>query len=251
MFNDGVPYTPVDEIPLEWRPPEHSPRLKCWAPFPVDLLGLIGASLGRANETLTVALVETETRLALCIERLKGSYLEWFEPMGPPGVHAHLHYRSPQDPARRAAIQSAMVVDYEAALVFLDVALDQVAQAVGLFAGVKSSWRSLVQLSELPLEARPSWMSEDLARSIRQLQRTALYARNKAVVHPLGHYVVTRTDETGNVTYLRTPTIAPDEATLANLTRMSRKHLDLRDDVRITSHLEPSDKDDLPGVLAV
>jgi hypothetical protein len=45
--NDGVPYVPVEEIPIEWRPPEFSPRLLSWAPLPVGPFFQIALGLGK------------------------------------------------------------------------------------------------------------------------------------------------------------------------------------------------------------
>ena len=231
--NSGVPYVPVEEIPIEWRPPEHSPRLMSWAPLP-NWFTWLSHGLGEENAPLAVALTETTNRLALCSQRLRESYLGWFEPMGPAGTHAHVHYRSPQDPTRRSQLQSAMVVDYEAYLVFLDVALDLVARAIGIHSGAREmSWRQLLRDAEKPDGQRPSWLPDDSARAARQLQRTALYARNKAIVHPNLHYVGLRTDNVGNVTYLRIPASQPSAEDLAKLDALWRSKYDVRDSVVI------------------
>ena len=232
--NDAVAYVPLDQIPLEWRPPEQSPRLKSWAPCPSEFMGTIAASLGPENQPLTIGLIETHNRLALCSERLKQSYLEWFDPMGPPGSHAHVHYRSPQDEHRRSTIQSAMVVDYEAFLVFLDVALELHARAVGVFVGrEKMTWKHMLQAAEEESAARPAWLPAETARAVRHLQRTAIYARNKAVVHPRLHYVAVRTDETGNISYLRLPTRPPSQVMLTELDGLLRRHYQLRENAEI------------------
>jgi hypothetical protein len=232
VLNDGVPYVPLEDIPLEWRPPECSPRLKCWAPFPVELLSTIASNLGRDHQPLTVALLETQSRIAMCFERLKQAYLDWFQPAGAPGLHSHIHYQSPRDEPRRSLIHSSMVVDYEAYLVFLDVALSLTAQAIGVFVGdLKMTWQKLLKLSEQhPL---PEWLAEDSAHAIRHLQRTALYARNHAVVHPKLLYAAVRTDETGNVSYMRLPTTPPTSETLADLDTLLRKHYELREGAKV------------------
>jgi hypothetical protein len=232
--NDGVPYVPVEEIPIEWRPPEFSPRLLSWAPLPVGPFFQIALGLGKEHEPLAVALTETTRRLALCSRRLRESYLAWFEPTGPAGTHAHLHYRSPQDPRRRSEVESAMVVDYEAYLVFVDVALELVARSVGLQVdGKELSWRKLLREVERPSDQRPGWLPDDSARAARQLQRTALYARNKAIVHPNLHYVGLRTDNVGNVTYLRLPASTPSQHDIAQLDALWRSKCDLKDGVEI------------------
>jgi hypothetical protein len=206
--------------------------LKRWAPFPVDLLGTIGASLGRDHEPLTIAIIETEHRIGMCSERLKQAYLDWFQPMAAPGLHGHIHYQSPRDEPRRSLIQSSMVVDYEAYLVFLDVALDLTAQAIGVFIGdQKMTWKKLLKLSEQnPL---PEWLANDTAHAVRHLQRTALYARNHAVVHPKLLYAAVRTDETGNVSYMRLPTTPPTTQMLAAVDGLLRKYYELREGAKV------------------
>ncbi|WP_152648563.1 hypothetical protein [Streptacidiphilus anmyonensis] len=232
MANDGVPYVPVDDIPIEWRPAEASPRLKCWAAFPVDLLGTIGTSLGPDHEPLTIAIYETQRRIVLCSQRLKQAYLEWFQPSGPPGMHAHVHYQSPRDEPKRSTIESSMVVDYEAYLVFLDVALDLAAQAIGvLINDPKMNWKKLLKLAEQ--EPLPEWLSNDSAHAVRHLQRTALYARNNAVVHPKLLYSVVRTDNTGDVSYMRLPTVPPTEEMLTSLNNLVHRHFDLVEGARV------------------
>ncbi|HET6916361.1 MAG TPA: hypothetical protein VFH56_09770 [Acidimicrobiales bacterium] len=226
-------YVPVDDIPLEWRPPEFSPRLKSYGEFPIEMLGTIAASLGRDNEYLTLAIGETAHRIAVCWTRLKDSYLEWFEPMGPPGLHMHIHYRSPQDPMRRSIVQSSMVVDYEAALVFLDVTFELTAQAIGTFVGRPLTWQKLLAEAEKPDADLEEWLHPDVARSIRHIQRTVLYARNKAIVHPGRHYVGLRTDNTGDVTYLRVPMETPDAHSLTRLEALLRSRYELREGLAV------------------
>lgn len=244
-------YVPVEEIPLEWRPPEFSPRLKTYAEFPVDMLGTIAASLGRDNVPLTLAIGETMSRIAVCWTRLKQSYLEWFEPMGPPGLHAHIDYRSPQDPIRRSIIQSSMVVDYEASLIFLDVAFDLTAQAVGKFVGRPMSWQKLLAEAEKPGAAREEWLYPEVARAIRQIQRTVLYARNKAVAHPGSHYVGLRTDNTGNVTYLRIPVEQPSANIVTRLEALLRAKYSLRDGAKLDASVVEASGDVVPPWLAI
>jgi len=247
----GADYVPIDDIPLEWRPPEFSPRLKTYADFPVEMLSTIGASLGHGDVALTLAIGETTNRIAVCWTRLKDSYLEWFEPMGPPGVHAHLHYRSPQEPVRRSVVQSSMVVDYEASLIFLDVAFDLIAQAVGKVVGRTMSWQKLLAEAEKPDAERAEWLSTDVARAVRQIQRTVLYARNYAVAHPGHHYVVLRTDNTGNVTYLRLPVDQPGPEVIARLDALLRSKHPVRDNFRIDPSIADSSNDAVPPWLPI
>lgn len=250
--NDGhQDYVPVEEIPLEWRPPEFSPRLKTYAEFPIEMLRTIAASLGPDNASLTLAIGETISRVAVCWTRLKNSYLEWFEPMGPPGIHAHLHYRSPQDPIRRSAVQSSMVVDYEASLIFLDVAFDLTAQAIGKFIGRPMTWQKLLAEAEKSDGDREEWLASEVARSIRQIQRTVLYARNYAVAHPGSHYVGLRTDNTGNVTYLRLPVEQPSSDAIARLQALLSSKYSLRENFKVDPTIVESSGDAVPPWLPI
>jgi hypothetical protein len=198
----------------------------------VDLLGTVASSLGRDHEPLTIAIFETERRIGMCSARLKQAYLDWFQPMAAPGLHGHIHYQSPRDEPRRSLIESSMVVDYEAYLVFLDVTLDLTAQAIGVFIGdQKMTWKKLLKLSEQ--NPRPEWLADDTAHAVRHLQRTALYARNHAVVHPKLLYSAVRTDETGNVSYMRLPTTPPTAEMLTSVDTILRRYYELREGAKV------------------
>jgi hypothetical protein len=152
--------------------------------------------------------------------------------MGPPGVHAHLHYQPPHDESQKSHLATAMVVDYEAALVFLDVALSLTVQAVGVLVGrPRLTWSDALAEANKPPGERPVWLDDDAAFATRQLQATTRHARNRAVVHPKLHYVAVRTDNVGNVTYLRLPTTAPEQTDLEALDSLWHRSFAVREGV--------------------
>jgi hypothetical protein len=142
-------------------------------------------------------------------------------------------------------------VDYEASLIFLDVAFDLTAQAVGKFIGRPLSWQKLLAEAEKSDTDRGEWLAPDVARSIRQIQRTVLYARNYAVAHPGSHFVSLRTDETGNVTYLRIPVEKPGSDVIARLETLFLSKRSLREGVTIDASIVEASGDAIPPWLVI
>jgi Flp pilus assembly protein TadD len=124
-----------------------------------------------------------------------------FVPSGPPGTHAAHHFHLPVDPSDRDEALAAAIVDYESALIYLDIALAETVRTLhsaGVLPDVET-WTRLVRAAESS--------SDGLAGSARDtilyLQRTPLYVRNKALVHPKTLLPVVRTDNVGNLLFYR------------------------------------------------
>jgi tetratricopeptide (TPR) repeat protein len=114
------------------------------------------------------------------------------------------------DPDKRRELVDACVVDYESALLFLDVALDATARGLGAASGLASSaWPRLVVLAENGHSLPPR-----LAEDVLYLQRTVLWARNKAIVHPQDHMLEVSWDTVGNLSFWRiSPSLNGSDAT--------------------------------------
>lgn len=216
---------------LEWLPPDRSPRLKCWKTIDFDAWRSLAHDICSANPGIGSPLLTAIARLALCWKRLRDDYLSWFIPQGPPGTHAHVHYSQPADKEVKKDILEAMAVDYEAALVFLDTALDLTARGFGVLTGLAiSSWKTLVTEAE---KTSSSWMSDNLKGVVKGLQRGALYTRNMAIVHPRENHTITWWDNTGNITHVRVPIISCEEAVLLELDDFWHRVMAVREECHV------------------
>lgn len=133
-------------------------------------------------------------------DRLGDDIDELFQPSGPPGTHAAHHYHGPVDPNVRERVLAAAVADYESSLMYLDVAL-QLSVEVLHNLGVLSyrSWKKLVLAAESGEEGFASKARE----IVLYLQRTPLYVRNDAIVHPRSMLPMASHDNVGNLLLFR------------------------------------------------
>lgn len=208
---------------LSWKPINFSRwKALAWA--------MNDADAGAAND-----LAGTVPKLQLSWERLRKDLDDLFVPAGPPGTHSHEHFHAPLDPQDRADVLNACVVDYESALVFLDTALDASARGVGTAATLNvTSWSAFIKLVE---HGAP--LSKEAAEAALYLQRTVLYARNKAVTHPKGHIAEVTLDNVGNVTFWRLSE-QPDLSRLPELDGLlHRVRPDMKVDAHVGQHIRP------------
>lgn len=180
--------------------PPGTGRLLSWRPINCDRWLALAAATAVADPYGSANLATAVARLRASWERLGSDLLDLFVPSGEPGTHAHHHYHAPIDPEQRERVLSACAADYDAALVFLDVALELSTRCTARAAGSKvDTWKALVKMAENPTGP----LAAEVRERILYLQRTVLYARNFAVAHPLDQLGVVRFDNVGNITFCR------------------------------------------------
>jgi tetratricopeptide (TPR) repeat protein len=178
-------------------------QLMSWRPINFDRWTAVAYAVADADPGARNDLMSAIPRLRLSWGRLRDDLRGLFQPSGPAGTHAHHHYHPPFAPAEHQRVLIACVADYESALLFLDVALDASAHGVGTVSGIPiETWRHLVRLAE----EHDSRITQSLADRVLYLQRTVLYARNKAIAHPGGQLATMSYDNVGNVIFWRLPT---------------------------------------------
>jgi len=207
-----------------------------WQPINIDRWTALAAATASADQYGADNLVAALARLRVSWGRLRDDLESLFAPSGPVGTHAHHHYHAPADPERRESVLAACVVDYESALLFLDIALDLSARCVGAMthSNVKR-WKHHVTAAEKPDSDYP----DEIRRRILYLQRTVLYARNVAVAHPQDHIGFVRYDNVGNITFCRMVR-EPDAALMPKLDELlHRVRPEVSDDGHVGVTIDP------------
>lgn len=170
-------------------------------------------------------------------ERLGNGIDELFQPSGPSGTHAAHHYHGPVEPDVRERVLATVVVDYESSLMYLDVALQlsvEVLSEVGALG--HRSWKRLVTAAESNEEGFAVKASE----IILYLQRTPLYVRNDAIVHPRSMVPMTSHDNVGNLSLYRFSQKAPSRNDLAELNDLVHSvRQDIRTDAIVGRDIDP------------
>jgi tetratricopeptide (TPR) repeat protein len=214
-------------------------RLTSWRPINFDRWTAIAYATQEADVGAHNDLMLALPSLRMTWERLRDDIHNLFQPAGPPGTHAHEHYHPPFEPDEHERVLTACATDYASALLFLDIALDATARGVGAAAGLQvDNWIALVKLAE----AGDDRIGDRLASRVLYLQRTVLYARNKAVAHPSGELTTVSHDNVGNVIFWRLTTRA--EPTL--LVQADELLHTLRPEIDANVHVGP----DIPPHLA-
>lgn len=211
-------------------------RLMSWRPINCDRWSALAAVTASADQYGADNLIAALARLRVSWERLRNDLEELFVPSGPVGTHAHHHYHAPVDPEQRESVLAACVVDYESALLFLDIALDLSARCVGALTHSNvTRWKHHVTAAEKP----DSGYSGEVRRRILYMQRTVLYARNFAVAHPQDHTGFVRYDNVGNITFCRMVR-EPDAALMPKLDELlHRARPEMSDDHHVGVTIDP------------
>lgn len=170
-------------------------------------------------------------------ERMAEDLNQLFVPSGPPGTHAAHHFHSPSDPTVRARVQASVVTDYESALMYMDTALNLSVQRLRTVGDHPyKDWGDLVKAAEkgqygLATEARDT---------ILYLQRTPLYVRNNAIVHPGALLPLTGFDNVGNLFLHNVSTVVPSDAQMEELNNLVHEVLPwVRDDAKVGDMISP------------
>jgi len=206
-------------------------KLLSWQPINFDRWNALAWVIDELDRGAANNLASTLPKLRFAWLRLREDLDRLLVPAGRPGTHAHAHYHSPVDPAERADAITACVVDYETALLFLDTTLDATARGVGTASSLGfSGWSGLVKAAE-----QGKVLTATVAEDVLYLQRTALYARNKGIVHPQEHIVELTHDNVGNVIFWRLA-VNPDLSRMAELDDLLH---DVRPDIPGTVRTHP------------
>src|SRR5579859_6046702 len=111
-------------------------QLMSWKPINFDRWTALAYPLHAADPARASNLAGAIPKVRLPWERLRDELLGLFVSSGPEGSHAHHHYHPPTDPQEHSRLLTACMVDYESALMFLDVALDATVGGVGTAASL-------------------------------------------------------------------------------------------------------------------
>lgn len=175
------------------------PSVLGWKALPTKRWDAVAWVLSAYDDGAANNLSGAVPKLRLAWTRLGEDLERFFIPSGPPGTHAYSHYHPPVDPDARRELVDACVVDYESALLFLDVALDATARGLAAASGLSCpTWKRLVALAEGGRSLSPQ-----LAEDVLYLHRTVLWARNKAIAHPKDHLLEVSWDAVGNLSFWR------------------------------------------------
>ena len=160
-----------------------------------------------------------------------------FIPSGPPGTHAYHHYHLPSDPSAREEALAAAIVDYETALVYLDIALAETVRCLHSGAALPvSDWVKLVRAAESSSEGLASAARD----SILYLQRTPLYVRNKVLVHPKTMLPFVKTDNVGNLLFYRLAVTEHSQEQLNQLNNLLHEvRPDMSDEMKVGREIDP------------
>lgn len=208
-----------------------------WKPINFVRWNNLAVVLGEVGNATTASLSNAILGMRVSWERMAEDLNQLFLPSGPPGTHAAHHFHGPPDPAVREEVLAAVVADYESSLMYLDVALQLSVKYLHGAAGQPyQDWKSLFKAAE---QGKPG-LAADAHDTILYLQRTPLYVRNDAIVHPGAMLPLTGFDSVGNLTLLRLSPATPTEDQLEQLNELLH-HVrgDIRHDVRVGQHLTP------------
>jgi tetratricopeptide (TPR) repeat protein len=205
-------------------------QLMSWRPINFDRWRNLSTAIQDKAPLTAVNLAAAVARIELSWERLRQDLLDLFLPSGPEGTHAYHHFHTPADPEVRERVTTSAAVDYETALVFLEVALNLTTRCMSSAAGLPMKcWRKLAEAAErgdpgLPATARDT---------ILYLQRTVLHARHKGIIHPHDHIPLMSYDNVGNVLFWRINP-QPEVALIEDLDALLREaRPELRRDAKV------------------
>ena len=209
-----------------------------WRPINFRRWNSLAAVLGDLGGMSTSALSSAILGMKVSWERLAEDLHHLFLPSGPPGTHAAHHFHGPPDPAIREQVLAAAAADYETSLMYLDIALQLTVQH--LYAAVAlgaTDWPRLVRAAEQGVAG----LATDAHDTILYLQRTPLYVRNDAIVHPQSLVPLTGFDNVGNLSLLRLSTAEPAEGQLEQLDELvHRVRPDLRPNLVVGQDIPPT-----------
>lgn len=211
---------------LSWKPI----NFRRWNSLALVLQEIGGESTANLSRAILGMKVSWE-RLGEDLDRL-------FLPSGPDGTHAAHHFHPPPDPAVREQVLAEAAADYETALMYLDTALQLSVEYLGTAAGQPyQDWKRLFRAAE----AGDPGLATDARDIILYLQRTPLYVRNDAIVHPGTLLPVTTFDNVGNLSFLRLSSATPTAEQVAQLDELlHRSRPEFRDDAKVGAEIDPT-----------
>lgn len=213
------------------------PTRLSWKPINFDRWVSLGVATAGNEIAVADGMISAVNRMRLAWERLASDLDRLFLPSGRVGSHAHHDFHAPADPAERQAVLDACAVDYETALVYLEVALQLTTRLVSAAARWPyQNWKTL----EKAAERGDPGIATDARDIILYLARTPLHARHKAVIHLHEHVSVGRFDNVGNLTFSRLVE-KPDRTLLEELDRLMHEvRPEIKDTARVGADI-PAD----------
>lgn len=175
-------------------------RRLSWAPINFRRWTNFALVLGRLGADCSSSLSSAIGSMNVSWDRLGDDIDKLFQPSGPPGTHAVHHYHGPVDPKVRERVLAAAIADYESSLMYLDISLQLSVEALHNLGDLTyRDWKKLVLASE----AGEQGLSSEAREIVLYLQRTPLYVRNDAIVHPKSMLPMTSHDNVGNLYLFR------------------------------------------------
>lgn len=208
-----------------------------WKPINFERWTSFAFVLGELGGSSTTSLSRAILGMQVSWERMAEDLDQLFVPSGPPGTHAAHHFHSPSDPTIRARVQASVVTDYESALMYMDPALNQSVQRLKTVGDHPyKDWGDLVKAAEkgqhgLATEARDT---------ILYLQRTPLYVRNNAIVHPGDLLPLAGFDNVGNLYLHNVSTVVSSADQIEELNNLVHEFLPwIRADAKVGEMIAP------------
>lgn len=212
-------------------------RRLSWRPINFDRWQSLAFCLEQLGAKKSTNLNSAISNMRIAWERLGDDLDHLFIPAGLPGSHAAHHYHEPSDPEIRETALAAVGVDFETALVYLDIALQLSVECLNATGGLSpGNWEDLFRAAEngdpgLPTTAR---------NTILYLQRTPQYVRNYNVVHPKALLPLIRIDNVGNASMVRHAIKASSDRQLKELNQLlHRVRPDIKDDALVGRDIHP------------
>ncbi len=211
-------------------------QLMSWRPINFDRWRNLSTAVQEKAPLAAVNLAAAVARIELPWERLRQDLLDLFLPSGPEGTHAYHHFHTPADPEVRERVTTSAAVDYETALVFLEVALDLTTRCMSSATGLPMQrWKTLAEAAERGDPGLPATAKD----AILYLQRTVLHARHKGIVHPRDHIPLISYDNVGNVLFWRI-NLQPEVALIEDLDALLHEaRPELRGDAKVGKDIPP------------
>jgi tetratricopeptide (TPR) repeat protein len=209
-----------------------------WKPINFDRWTNLAFMMTKLGVASTANLASAILGMRVSWDRMAEDLNQLFVPSGPPGTHAAHHFHGPSDPSVRERVLASVVTDYESALVYMDVALHLCVENLRTVSDQPyKDWGDLVKAAERETPG----LATNARDAILYLQRTPLYVRNDAIVHPQALLPLTGFDNVGNLLLRRVSVATPSDTQVLQLNDLLHEILPwVKDDAKVGISISPA-----------